>query len=271
MTSWHGNISELLALCEGIHRSPVEFPHKWPVLWRYAVDFGCTNSWTSSRVAGYVKRLSAHLHCNDVTMRGQVRAKVKCKRYVNIRNLAVGYVPMIMHKVHDLWRFVLDYIAWYYPYISWLRHYQLSRHKRCSCVIQTRNLQADWFLESIDWYYNFDKWEHNKTMYVLMRCTVKYEYIHTLGRVVEQDSIAGTCVVSTFHLFTNCLGESDPLTFKHTWYKRDIKPSIPCHSIHTPRIPWGVLDVIILLLVIVAIRRVEIILLLVVVGIHLVL
>ena len=122
---------------------------------------------------------------------------------------------MILHKVHDLWRFVMDYIDWYYPYILWLRHYQLSRHKHCSCVIHTWGLQANWLLEfTTDWYYNFDKWEHNKTAYVFLWCTVKYEYIHTLGRLVEQDSIARTCTVSTFHPITICLGESDPFTFK---------------------------------------------------------
>ena len=51
MTSSNGNISALLALCGGIHRSPVNFPHKGQ--WRGALMFSlicaCINHWANNR------------------------------------------------------------------------------------------------------------------------------------------------------------------------------------------------------------------------------
>ena len=62
--------SALLAICEGNHRSPVDFPHKGQ--WRRALTFSLicarTNGWTNNRDAGDFRRHGAHC---DVTVMGQ--------------------------------------------------------------------------------------------------------------------------------------------------------------------------------------------------------
>ena len=63
MTSPNGNISALLALFAGIHRSPVNSPHKGQ--WRGALMFSliCTwiNGWVNNREAGDLRRHRAHI------------------------------------------------------------------------------------------------------------------------------------------------------------------------------------------------------------------
>ena len=54
--------SALLALCEGIHRSPMDSPHKgqWREALMLSLIFACTNGWTSSRDASDLRRNRAH-------------------------------------------------------------------------------------------------------------------------------------------------------------------------------------------------------------------
>ena len=62
MTSSNGNIFALLAICAGIHRSPVNSPHKGQ--WRGALMFSLICAWINGRVnngkAGDLRRIRAH-------------------------------------------------------------------------------------------------------------------------------------------------------------------------------------------------------------------
>ena len=65
ITWWHHQMetfSALLVLCAGIHRSPVNSPHR--VLWRGALMFSliCVriNGWVNNREAGDLRRCRAH-------------------------------------------------------------------------------------------------------------------------------------------------------------------------------------------------------------------
>ena len=70
---WHGDVIKWKYLprywpfVRGIHRSPVDFPHKGQ--WRGALMFSlicaCTNGWANNRDAGYLRRHRAHY---DVTV-----------------------------------------------------------------------------------------------------------------------------------------------------------------------------------------------------------
>ena len=58
MTSSIWNIFALLALCEGIYRSPVDYPHKgqWREALMLSLIFACTNDWANSRDASDLRR-----------------------------------------------------------------------------------------------------------------------------------------------------------------------------------------------------------------------
>ena len=69
--------SALLALCAGIHRSPVNSPHKGQ--WRGTLMFSLicvwTNGWVNNREAGDLRRYRAHY---DVTVMGH-----PCETHLN--------------------------------------------------------------------------------------------------------------------------------------------------------------------------------------------
>ena len=71
MTSSNGNIFTLLAICAGIHRSPVIFPHKGQ---RRGALMICAwiNGWVSNGEAGDLRRQRAHYYVTVMT-----RVKVK--------------------------------------------------------------------------------------------------------------------------------------------------------------------------------------------------
>ena len=60
--SSNGNISALLALCVGIHRSPVNSPNKgqWPGALMISLICAWTNGWSNNRDAGDLRRYGAH-------------------------------------------------------------------------------------------------------------------------------------------------------------------------------------------------------------------
>ena len=76
MTSSNGNISALLTLCGGIHRWPVNSPHKGQ--WRGALMFSliCTwiNGWVNNREAGDLRHhRTLWRHCNEKALKLSVR------------------------------------------------------------------------------------------------------------------------------------------------------------------------------------------------------
>ena len=54
--------STLPALCDGIHRSPADSPHKdqWPRILMFSLICTWTNGWANSQVVGDLKRHRAH-------------------------------------------------------------------------------------------------------------------------------------------------------------------------------------------------------------------
>ena len=62
MTSSNGNISALLPLVRGIHRSPVNSPHKDQCRWALMFSLICAriNGWVNDREAGDLRRYRAH-------------------------------------------------------------------------------------------------------------------------------------------------------------------------------------------------------------------
>ena len=70
---WHGDVIKWKYLprywpfVRGIHRSPVDFPHKgqWRGVLMFSLICACTNGWANNRDAGYLRRHRAHY---DVTV-----------------------------------------------------------------------------------------------------------------------------------------------------------------------------------------------------------
>ena len=62
MTSSNRNISALLALCAGIHRSPVNSPHKgqWLGALMFSLICAWINDWVNNRGAGDLRRHRTH-------------------------------------------------------------------------------------------------------------------------------------------------------------------------------------------------------------------
>ena len=71
--------SELLALCMGIHRSPVNSPHKGP--WRGALMFSLIrawiNAWVNNHEAGDLRRHRAHYDVIVMTLPGKPLQNLK--------------------------------------------------------------------------------------------------------------------------------------------------------------------------------------------------
>ena len=70
ISSWNGNISALLVLLRGIHRSPVNFPHKGQERGPLMFSLICAgiNGWVNTRGAGdLIRHRSLWRHCNDRT------------------------------------------------------------------------------------------------------------------------------------------------------------------------------------------------------------
>ena len=81
--------SALLALVWGIHRSPIDSPHKgqWRRALLFSLIFAWTNGWVNNRDAGDLRRHLAH---NDVT--------VMTKRWVSSDNIPARHVSMALYQ-----------------------------------------------------------------------------------------------------------------------------------------------------------------------------
>ena len=85
--------SALLALVLGIHRSPINSPHKgqWRGALLFSLIFAWTNGWVNNRDAGDLKRHLAH---NDVT--------VMTERGVSSDNIPTRHVWMALYQFRYL-------------------------------------------------------------------------------------------------------------------------------------------------------------------------
>ena len=70
MTSSNGNIFSLLAICAGIHRSPVNSPHKGQLTHSFDVffDLRLNDGWVNNREAGDLKGYHAHYDVIVITL-----------------------------------------------------------------------------------------------------------------------------------------------------------------------------------------------------------
>ena len=82
MTSSNGNIFALLALCVGIHRSPLTSPHKgqWRVALMFSLVCARINGWVNNREAGNLRRHCTHY---DVTVMDAFNTRQSIDYYCN--------------------------------------------------------------------------------------------------------------------------------------------------------------------------------------------
>ena len=124
---WHDDVIQLehfprhWPFVWGIHRSPVNSPHKGQ--WRGALMFSliCVwiNAWVNDREAGELRRYHAHY---DVTVMGKIHVDMSATNQQagvwTDHSPVTGYVPLgLPHKCHT---YQFNYCGWYCHLISCL-------------------------------------------------------------------------------------------------------------------------------------------------------